>query len=162
MQPENAVIKMIELIKQNPNEIEVLCIGPLTNLAMAICLEPKIPQMLKNLFVMGGTDSARGNESQTAEFNFYADPEATEIVLERFKETEVKVNLVTWECTIKNAISWEFYDRLCDKSTTEGFLMKEISKAMEKFLRDEGSGLVSDYIIPDFVAAAVLIDESLV
>ena len=111
---------------------------------------------------MGGTDSARGNESQTAEFNFYADPEAAEIVLERFKETNLKVKLVTWECTIKNAITWEFYDKLCDQNKVEGFLMKECSKAMELFLRREGQESVSDYIIPDFVAAAVLIDESLV
>ena len=130
---------MIELIKENPHEIELLAIGPLTNIAMAIRLDPSIPSLLKKVYVMGGTDSAVGNESHAAEFNFYADPEAAQIVFSSFQDFETtRIKLITWECSVKNAISWSFYDQLCDKNTRMGCLFKEIGAAMEKLFRESG------------------------
>jgi len=51
----NAVWKIIELVKAYPNQIEMVCLGPLTNLALAIRLEPTLPRLLKRVVVMSGT-----------------------------------------------------------------------------------------------------------
>jgi purine nucleosidase len=79
---------MIEIIKSLPNECEVLCLGPLTNLAMAIRLDPSIIELTKKVCIMGGTNSAKGNDSSAAEFNFHIDPEAASIVFDSFADCE--------------------------------------------------------------------------
>src|SRR5476649_1542822 len=60
-------------------KIDLLCIGPLTNLAMALRLRPVITAGIGRLTVMGGTVYGRGNVTPAAEFNVYADPEAAAI-----------------------------------------------------------------------------------
>jgi purine nucleosidase len=55
---------------------------------MAVRLDPSIIPLIKRVCIMGGTDSATGNESSAAEFNFYTDPEAAAIVFEAFSKAE--------------------------------------------------------------------------
>ena len=85
---EHAIFKIIELVKAHPNEIEFLMLGPLTNLAMAVRLDPSIIPLIKRVCIMGGTDTATGNETSAAEFNFYCDPEAAAIIFEAFSTSE--------------------------------------------------------------------------
>ena len=72
----HASMRMVELVKENPNEMHFLCIGPLTNLALAIRLEPNLPNLINSITIMGGSEGAKGNTTRTAEFNFWADPES--------------------------------------------------------------------------------------
>lgn len=62
--------------------ISLLCLGPLTNVALAIRSEPELPRQVDRLVIMGGSFRAGGNESIAAEFNFLADPEAAALVLD--------------------------------------------------------------------------------
>ncbi len=75
---------LIDIFKERPGQIELLALGPLTNIALAARLDPAFPSHVKHLTIMGGCASARGNSSMTAEFNFFADPEAAHIVLDAF------------------------------------------------------------------------------
>lgn len=76
--------------------VDLLMIGPLTNLALALRMAPDCAAGLGRLVIMGGTINGRGNVTPTAEFNIYADPEAAQIVLTAGLETV----LVPWEtCT---------------------------------------------------------------
>lgn len=61
-------------------ELEIIAIGPLTNLAIAFAKYGDLPGMLRRIVVMGGSAGA-GNVTPAAEFNFYADPEAADAVL---------------------------------------------------------------------------------
>jgi len=63
------------------HKTDVLMIGPLTNLALALRLEPGIVDGIGQLTIMGGTLFGRGNTTPAAEFNIYADPEAADRVL---------------------------------------------------------------------------------
>ena len=83
-QPTHAVSAIVELFKSRPGEIELLALGPLTNIALAVRIDPAFPTWVKHLTIMGGCESARGNSSMAAEFNFFADPEAAHIVLDAF------------------------------------------------------------------------------
>jgi len=63
-----------------PGELTLVPIGPLTNIAMALKLEPRIVQATKRVVLMGGTAFARGNVSPVAEANIHNDPEAAALV----------------------------------------------------------------------------------
>uniref|UniRef100_A0A8C8FAP6 Inosine/uridine-preferring nucleoside hydrolase domain-containing protein n=1 Tax=Oncorhynchus tshawytscha TaxID=74940 RepID=A0A8C8FAP6_ONCTS len=77
LQTEGAVIR---LVNENPGEVCLVAMAPLTNLALTVKIDPTLPQKLKGLFIMG----ARGNTTVCAEFNFAADPETAYIVLNHF------------------------------------------------------------------------------
>lgn len=85
IQTEHAVAALVRLVKENPGEITLIGIGPLTNIAMAIRLDPTFRVNLKHLFVLGGSVDGYGNLGAGIEFNFALDPEATFIV---FKSTD--------------------------------------------------------------------------
>lgn len=79
-QKEHAAVFLARRIMEAPaGEITVVATGPLSNIAMALLIEPAIARRLRELVIMGGA-SGRGNITPAAEFNVYADPEAAGIV----------------------------------------------------------------------------------
>lgn len=79
---EQAADKIIEIIKQNPGEITLLTLGPLTNIAKAFLKEPSLPKMIKQIVMMWGAIAVPGNKNRVAEFNFFVDPEAAKIIFD--------------------------------------------------------------------------------
>lgn len=76
--------------------VDVLMVGPLTNLALALQVAPGVARGIGQLTVMGGTLHGRGNHTPAAEFNIYADPEAAAIVF----AADITTVVVPWEpCT---------------------------------------------------------------
>ena len=78
---EHAVFYLVKTLMESQGDIYVAAVGPLTNLAMALRIEPKIAGKIKQLVIMGGGHCG-ANASPAAEFNFYADPEAAKIVMD--------------------------------------------------------------------------------
>ena len=74
----------IELARSRPGEIIGLVTGPLTNLALALRIEPELPRLLKRLVFMGGAFNHPGNTLPTTEWNIAVDPESAKIVLDAF------------------------------------------------------------------------------
>jgi len=70
---------IIATVLANPHEITLVPTGPLTDIAMAIRLEPRLPSLVKRIVLMGGS-LGKGNRTAHAEFNIFADPEAAAIV----------------------------------------------------------------------------------
>ncbi|KAI6204239.1 hypothetical protein M3Y94_00649700 [Aphelenchoides besseyi] len=89
---------LVELFKRNRGKLTLIALGPLTNLAMAIKIDPEFALWPKKLVLTGGNFYGMGNirTSSTAEFNFNADPEAAEIVLQSMK---CPITIVAWETT---------------------------------------------------------------
>lgn len=77
--PRHAVNVIIDTLMKSEINITFVSIGPLTNLAMAIRLEPKIISKIKQIILIGGS-FALGNITPAAEFNIYSDPEAAHII----------------------------------------------------------------------------------
>ncbi|MCI2415398.1 MAG: nucleoside hydrolase [Candidatus Aramenus sp.] len=90
---EHAVDAIIRLSKEYDN-LEILAVSPLTNLALAYLKDPSIAKRIKKVWIMGGTFS-RGNTTPIAEFNFWVDPEAASIVL----NAGFDITIVPWEVT---------------------------------------------------------------
>jgi purine nucleosidase len=74
----------IELARSRPGQIIGLVTGPLTNLALALRIEPQLPHLLKRLVVMGGAFDHPGNTLPTTEWNIAVDPESAKIVFDAF------------------------------------------------------------------------------
>lgn len=70
---------IIDLVHKYPNEITIIPIGPLTNIALAVRKDPSIVPLVKGVVLMGGSISG-GNVNGAAEYNIYQDPEAASIV----------------------------------------------------------------------------------
>lgn len=77
---QHAVGLMIEKVLQAPGEITLVAIGPLTNIALALRLEPRIAQSVREVVVMGGALRVPGNVRPSVEFNMFCDPHAAHIV----------------------------------------------------------------------------------
>ncbi len=77
----------------------MLCLAPLTNLALALKVDPGLSSHLKEVVLMGGNIEGVGNTTIAAEFNFLADPEAAFVVLDRAAPCPVTV--VSWELCYK-------------------------------------------------------------
>jgi purine nucleosidase len=70
---------IIELVHKYPQEITLIPIGPLTNIALAVSKDPSIAKLVKDIVIMGGSISG-GNVDGAAEANIFNDPEAAQIV----------------------------------------------------------------------------------
>ena len=101
VQSEHAANALVRLANENPGELTLVAIGPLTNVGLATCLDPDLPSKYKKLVIMGGAIHAQGNTTPLAEFNTYSDPEAAEIVFKGWP----MVTLVSWETTVAHVFS---------------------------------------------------------
>lgn len=85
-QPKNKKIDkcaadfLVEKVREFPNEVTILALGPLTNIAEAMQKDNTFAGNLQRLFVLGGSFFASGNVNPAAEANIYGDPEAADLV----------------------------------------------------------------------------------
>lgn len=77
-----AVDFILQQSERHPGEIALCAIGPMTNVAVAMLVDPALAQRLRLIVFMGGAAFCPGNMNEHAEFNFLADPHAAEIVLQ--------------------------------------------------------------------------------
>jgi purine nucleosidase len=77
--PGHAADFIAGAVRDSPGEITLVATGPLTNVALAVRLEPRLPSLVRDFVIMGGS-SSRGNVTPAAEFNIAVDPEAASIV----------------------------------------------------------------------------------
>jgi inosine-uridine nucleoside N-ribohydrolase len=76
----DAIRFLIDAINRQPGRVTVLALGPMTNLAIAMRLDPDLDTKIKRIVWMGGTLTLPGNSTESAEFNFWFDPEAAQVV----------------------------------------------------------------------------------
>lgn len=74
--PDAAAEQIIRIARQHPGEVELVAVGPMTNVALALGLCPELPSLLRGVTIMGGAALAPGNRTPVAEANIWHDPEA--------------------------------------------------------------------------------------
>lgn len=123
---EHAALAILRLSHEHAGRLVLVALGPLTNVALALKLDPTLPQRVARFVVMGGAVTCHGNITPAAEFNFYFDPEAAHLVLEAFE----RYDLADWEATLAHGLphdrvaDWlkadsdraRFYDRISEKT----------------------------------------------
>lgn len=78
IEPQDAADFIIEAARKQPGEVMLVAVGPLTNIAEAYRREPKLPELVCGLVVMGGALDEPGNVTPVAEANFFNDPHAAD------------------------------------------------------------------------------------
>jgi purine nucleosidase len=96
LQKQYAVDFIIDTLMQHPpGSITLCCLGPLTNIGLALVREPRIASRIKRIIAMGGGFFEGGNVTPTAEFNIYVDPQAARLVF----ESGIPITLIPLDCT---------------------------------------------------------------
>jgi purine nucleosidase len=157
-QEEHGVDALIRLAAESPGELSIVCIGPLTNIAMAIIKDPEFVGNVKALYVMGGSNNARGNITAAGEFNFYVDPDAAKAV---FAAGFADLVVVPWApLTLHDAIfSRDEITQLAEVGTPLARFVVRVCEATLAF--DESVGIPGS-THPDSLTAAVLLHPELV
>lgn len=102
VEAEHAALAMIRLSRAHAGQLVVCMLGPLTNLAVALKLDPTLPQRIGRMVVMGGAVTGQGNTTPTAEFNIGFDPEAAHLVFDAFAAAGRIVEVADWEAVIRH------------------------------------------------------------
>ena len=85
---------IVDMARAQPGQITLVAVGPLGNVALALQLEPRLPELLKEVIMMGGTVMEPGNVSPVAEANVWNDPHAADKVFTAgFKLTMVGLDV---------------------------------------------------------------------
>jgi purine nucleosidase len=142
---------IVAAARDRPGELTLVCTGPLTNLAIALNVEPAITEWLHKVVIMGGAYEVPGNITRYAEFNIYADPEAAQQVLAAEFPDLTLVGLDVSHQTALPKSAWEAARRLTSQSAR---LLAEISKL--NFEERDRDG----YYLHDPLALAIALDPS--
>ena len=157
LEDEHAVLALLRLSREHEGEITLIALGPLTNIAAAIRLDPAFPARIKRFVFMGGTIAARGNTPVvTAEYNIYTDPEAAYITLDAFADA----TMLSWETTLAHGMPWAQFNALCEIDTVGGRFFAAISRETAKRLQETYNRPA--YLLPDPLAMAITLRPGLV
>lgn len=117
-QDKCAVSFLIDTLMASDGDITIVAVGPLTNIATAMRAEPRIAGKIKELMIMGAAmEEGNSGPSQRAEFNFWADPEAAEIVL----QSGCKITIVPLDVTHKTCIKYNEAEAFEASGTKAGY-----------------------------------------
>lgn len=152
---EFAADAIIELSKEYEGELEILAVSPLTNIALAYLKDPKIKDRIKKIWIMGGA-FYRGNTTEIAEFNFWVDPEAAQIVL----NAGFDITIVPWEVAEESATiydeEWNMIEKLGTKRAE--FFVK-VNRTLREYSKSVGS---KGSVHPDSLTVTIAYDNSLI
>lgn len=147
---------IIATIDKAPGKLTILAIGPLTNLAIALRLRPDIERKIAAIVIMGGAVRVPGNASKAAEFNFWFDPEAAQVILRSAIANKV---LLPLDASIQAVFSKKLFDQIVAVKTPITALYKEdFGNRYPGFLKHPNVRSM----LWDELAAAYLIDPALV
>ena len=108
---------IVDLVTAEPGALTLVFVGPLTNLAAAIALEPRLPDLIADLVIMGGA-LGPGNVTPYAEFNIYCDPEAAAQVFDACKLTMVGLDV-----SHQTSISRRAWNSMAQVATPDAVLL---------------------------------------
>jgi inosine-uridine nucleoside N-ribohydrolase len=145
----------VQQVLAHPGEITLLAIGPLTNLALALQKDERIIQAVREVVVMGGAFSVRGNVTPSAEANVHADPEAAARVF----DAGWPLTLVGLDVTERCLTNRAFMQALGQAADPAVRLLGRIFPVYEEYHRRE-YGLDGGTYIHDPAAVAYVLDRT--
>ena len=132
---EHAALAILRLSREHAGELVLVALGPLTNLALALRLDPGLPQRIARLVIMGGAVNGRGNTHLVpAEFNIGFDPEAAHVVFSSWPKFE----LVDWEATLRHGLDYEAVEQWLRADSAPARFYAAISRRTRSWARQHG------------------------
>jgi purine nucleosidase len=152
----HAALELVRRARESPGEIDLVSLGPLTNVGLALSLEPELPALLGRYVMMGGIGSGRGNVTPVSEFNIWADPEAARIVF----RSGLQIEMVGWDVSYTDAlITPEEAAELRAVGTSYAEFAIDIQRVLVAFITARLG--TPGFDLPDPAAMAVALDPQL-
>ncbi|OCA88090.1 nucleoside hydrolase [Bacillus sp. FJAT-27225] len=152
---KHAADVMAENVLRYPGEVTLICVGSLTNLALAIEKEPAIIEKVKRVVVMGGAATVKGNITPHAEANIYTDPEAADFVF----QSGLPVTMVGLDVTMQTLLPKEQLEEWQNIGTPlSGFLYQIVGFYMNAYLTQGINGCA----LHDPLAVGAVIDPAFI
>lgn len=124
LQRPSAAKVIHDIIKSNPNEVTILALGPLTNIARVITHDPTIASLIGHLVISGGSLSAQGNITPCSEFNMYCDPQSAHEVFQcKMTKTIIPIDVAS-----RFSVGLDVVNQMA--STESGSRLKRILSAL--------------------------------
>tara|TARA_B100000902_G_scaffold210811_1_gene200475 strand:+ start:1039 stop:2025 length:987 start_codon:yes stop_codon:yes gene_type:complete len=154
---KNAIDYIIDTVNENPDEITLVTLGPLTNIALALQKDPSIAKKIDHCYVMGGTSDGSGNVSAAAEFNIWVDPEAAKVVF----DSQLQITMVGWDNSYKYAMLKEpEINQIMELNSKLGTFSVEIQKVLINLTKEWYDFYGFD--LPDPITMAIALDNSII
>ncbi|KAK0097792.1 hypothetical protein PV326_013734 [Microctonus aethiopoides] len=147
-----AAVALVNLAKNYPKELNILALGPLTNIALAISLDANFVHNVKKFYIMGGSVTGLGNYSPGVEYNFACDPVSNFIVLQSMIKPSM---LYPWETVVQSNISKKW--RMDKLGSIDSKIIRFLNKA-----EDISLSAVSTWRPADAMAAAAMMWPKLI
>ena len=132
---ESAAEFLCRMARQNPGEIILCPVGPMTNVAAAIDLDPDFAKNLKSIVFMGGALDARGNVTAFAEANTWHDPHALDVVL----QSGADITMVGLDVTMRLILKLADFDRMAELNPMHGGLLRDMGHFYLDFYKTIGA-----------------------
>lgn len=154
---EHAVDAILRIVKANPYELELVTIGPVTNIALALMKDPTTMSKVKHIYSMGTAGFGRGNTTPVAEFNVYVDAEAYDVML----RAGIPLTIIGFDvCLGDAAMNKKDMDMLMTSGKQEAIFAVECNRSLLEYnLKRSGEHIVD---LPDAVAIGVVLWEEIV
>jgi purine nucleosidase len=154
-EPSHAVDAIIETALKNPG-MEMITLGPLTNLALALASEPRIAASISRCVIMGGAPCCEGNVTPAAEFNIWVDPEAARMVF----LSGLPIEMIGWQLSRNEAVIGEqdIAEILALQTPRAEYAIRCNSTAAAAYYTQTGEHGIA---LPDPIAMAVLLHPEL-
>ena len=147
----SAVEFILSALRNNPGEVEIVCLAPATNLAECIAADAETMHQVERVWTMGTSGLGIGNATPVAEFNVYKDAEAYEIFLnEKLPTTVIGLDMDTEETFLTEAV----FEQMKTAGPANQFIEKAFRKLAEHKKNDFGYGFGD---CPDGVAMACIL-----
>ena len=149
---------LFKTIMEAEEKVSIIAIAPLTNIARLIQAYPSVRENLDEILIMGGSTNGLGNVTETAEYNFYSDPEAVKIVF----ESGIKIKLFPLDFTRTHTLSEEEINYLGKNCGDTGkTLYSVISAATKNFKKMHKQNQKKSFALHDLFVAMYAVDSSL-
>ncbi len=125
---------IIDTVADTPGTISIVALGPLTNLALALAIEPRVAEWAQEIVIMGGAFGVPGNASPVAEANIIHDAYAAEQVL----AAGWRVVLIPLDVTTRVLMSAAYLDDLGKHGGDAGRFLRQVTQFYEDFHRAKG------------------------
>lgn len=146
---------IIETVTRSEEKIILVCIGPLTNVALALIACPELGEKVEQIVIMGGSAFYSGNMSPVAEFNVWMDPEAAGVVF----TSGISTVMVGLNVTEKIGFTKEDFSALKEKTDPLGsFVYLSVIRWLDYLERTRN---VHECYLHDALAVAYLLDKRL-
>jgi len=153
---EHAALALLRLSHAHAGALVVVAMAPLTNIALALKLDPTLPQRIARLVIMGGAVHGHGNTRRVpAEFNIGFDPEAAHVVFSSWPQ----LTLVDWEATVRHGIAFERMQAWLDADDERVRFFDAISRKTREWTRSRGRPKL---LFADPLAMAVALQPDIV